>query len=579
MKNLFPLCILFFTIFFSSIVGGQEFRTVFENSQGKQSATYFECIRFYQELASKFTTLKMITGDTTDSGYPLNVVLYSNDKTFNPAKMHAANKIVILVNNDIHPGEPDGLDASMMLLRDLATGKIKSADNVVFAVIPAYNIGGALNRSAFSRVNQNGPELYGFRGNAENLDLNRDFIKADSRNAFAFEKIYQWLQPDVFLDNHVSDGADYQYTMTLLTSQHNKLGGPLGIFLHDIFEPALYVGMQKKNWPMTPYVNFEDGNADKGWAAFYDSPRYSSGYTTLFQTISFMAETHMLKPYIDRVHSTYALMQTLMEQSSIHAREIISKRKENIENIISQDSFALGWRPDTTHFEMIHFKGYEALTKTSDVTGMPRMYYDHSKPFEKEVRFYNTFVPVNTVKKPFAYIIPHGWYQVIDRLKLNGVQMTMLAHDTDIHVEWYRVEDYKSYPKPFEKHHINYSVKLSTHQDLLHFLKGDYLIYTNQPANRYMVETLEPKGDDSYFLWNFFDAILQEKEGYSNYRWEDVAAEYLATHPDLKQKFDEKRKNDLDFAKSADAQLNYIYKNSPYYEPAHLRYPVYRLLQ
>ncbi len=579
MKKITLLTILFLGNFFANNLKAQDLTTVFEKSEGKKSATYFECIAFYQNLAAKYSTIKILSGDTTDSGYPLNLVLYSTDKTFSPEKIHSENKIIILVNNDIHPGEPDGLDASMMLLRDLASGKIKSAENVVFAVIPAYNIGGALNRSSYSRVNQNGPESYGFRGNAENLDLNRDFIKADSKNAFAFEKIYQWLKPEVFIDNHVSDGADYQYTMTLLTTQHNKLGGPLGVFLHDIFEPALYSSMQEKNWPMTPYVNFEDGNPDKGWAAYYESPRYSSGYTTLFQTIGFTAETHMLKPYKDRVESTYALMQSLMEQSSIHAQEIFSKRKKSIEDVMLQDSFALGWRVDTTKYDLINFKGYEALSKTSDVTGMPRMYYDHSKPFEKMVNFYNTFVPVNTVKKPLAYIIPHGWHEVIDRLKLNGVQLRMLQNDTDINVDWYHIDDFKSYPKPYEKHHVNYSVTLSTQNDQLHFLKGDYMIYTNQPANRYIVETLEPKGDDSYFYWNFFDAVLQEKEGYSNYRWEDVAAKYLVAHPELQQKLDEKRKADPDFAKSADAQLNFVYKNSPYYEPAHLRYPVYRLMQ
>src|SRR5258706_7586238 len=107
----------------------------------------------------------MITGDTADAGYPLHVVLFSADKDFNMDSWHKQRKVVILINNGIHPGEPDGIDASMMLLRDLATGKIKAPQNVVIAVIPVYNIGGCLNRNNYSRVNQNGPESYGFRGN------------------------------------------------------------------------------------------------------------------------------------------------------------------------------------------------------------------------------------------------------------------------------------------------------------------------------------------------------------------------------------------------------------------------------
>lgn len=571
----------FFLLFLISanVLFAQDFTTIFESSHGKQTATYQQCIAYYQSLAAKYPTIQMRSGDTTDSGYPLNLVLFSPQKNFDPQKCHAENQVIFLVNNAIHPGEPDGVDASMMLLRDLASGKLKSPSNVVLAIIPMYNIGGALNRSSFSRVSQNGPESYGFRGNAQNLDLNRDFIKADSKNAFAFEKFFQWLQPDIFIDNHVSDGADYQYTMTLLTTQHNKLGGAVGAFLHNVFEPALYKSMAEKNWPMTPYVNFDGANPDKGWSAYYESPRYSSGYAALFETIGFTGETHMLKPYRDRVISTYALMQTLMEQSSLYAKEIIATRKQTVRENMQKDSFALGWAVDSLHFDMIDFMGYETGFITSGVTGMQRMFYDHTKPFTKKIKFYNTFKPTSMVKKPLAYIIPHGWFEVIDRLKLNGVQMQMLQHDTDIQVEYYRIADYKSYPRPYEKHHINYAVSLQTETASLHFLKGDYLIYTNQPSNRYIIETLEPKADDSYFLWNFFDAILQEKEWYSNYRWEDVAALYLEQHPDLKEKLAEKVKHDPAFAKSADAQLSFVYKNSPYFEPAYMRYPVYRLMQ
>ncbi|HLY68297.1 MAG TPA: hypothetical protein VKR53_01130, partial [Puia sp.] len=138
--------------------------------------------------------------------------------------------------------------------------------------------------------------------------------------------------------------------------------------------------------------------------------------------------------------------------------------------------------------------------------------------------------------------------------------------------------EYKSSPRPYEKHHKNSEVKISASNQSEHFLKGDFIISTSQPAKRFLVEMLEPTGDDSYFSWNFFDAVLQEKEGYSDYRWEDVAAEYLKSNPELKNKLEERKKADSGFAKNSSAQLNFVYKNSPYYEPAHLRYPVYRLL-
>lgn len=570
--------IILLFVFFSSNIFSQSFITQFEKSNGKQTATYFECIRYYKQLSKTFPTIKFLSGDTTDSGYPLNIVLFTPDKNFNIASWHQQHKVVVLVNNGIHPGEPDGIDASMMLLRDMAQGKIKAPANVVMAFIPVYNIGGCLNRSSYSRVSQNGPESYGFRGNGENLDLNRDFIKADSKNAFAFEKIFQQLNPDIFIDNHVSDGADYQHTMTMLTTQHNKLGGEIGDFLHDVFEPALYKGMQSKNWDMCPYVNFEESSLKNGWDAFYDPPRYSSGYAALFETIAFVPETHMLKPYIDRVKSTYAFMQTVLEEASKFSNDILTKRTASINAIKHQKTFPLSWKVDSSQYEYIDFKGYDTSMTVSEISGLQRYYYDHSKPFEKKIKFYNTFSPAVSIQKPKAYIIPHGWHEVIDRLKLNKVKMSQLKNDTNIQVEYYKVDDFKSMTRPYEKHHRNYNFHLSTHHDNIHFLKGDYIIYTGQDADRYIVETLEPLADDSYFSWNFFDAVLQRKEFYSDYRWEDVAAKYLQQHPDVRNLLEEKKKSDKSFAASEEQQLFFVYVHSPYSEPEYMRIPVFRLL-
>ena len=556
---------------------GQSLLTDFEKSEGKETTEYPECIKYYQKLAANNSRIQMKSMGTTDAGYPLHIVLYSADKQFNPAQWLKNHKIIIFIINGIHPGEPDGVDASMMLLRDLASGKIKAPSNIVLAVMPIYNIGGALNRSRFSRVNQNGPLSYGFRGNSQNLDLNRDFIKSDTKEAKSFAKIFHWLNPDIFIDNHVSDGADYQYTLTLLTTQHNKLGGEIGKYLHEKFEPSLFKSMDQKKMAMTPYVNFEEGNPEKGWNYFYDPPRYSSGYAAEFQTMSFMTETHMLKPFADRVQQTYSLMQTFIEQSSLQANAIKAARSQSMNAIKVQTDFALGYKTDTTRYDLINFLGYETGKKISTVTGMERMYYDRNKPFSKNVKFFNYALPDKIVKKPKAYLIPQGWHQVIELLEINAVKMKRLERDTILKVDAYHIDDYKTSNRVFEKHYRHSDVKVTIQEQSIAFRKGDYLIMTGQNIDRFLVETLEPAGDDSYFSWNFFDAILQQKEGYSNYRWEDVAATYLASQPALQQQLEEKKKADPKFAASANAQLDFVYKNSPYYEPAHLRYPVYRL--
>jgi hypothetical protein len=561
----------------SNTIAAQQCR--FEKSNGKESATYFEAVEWYKNLDRQSPLLLVKEMGMTDAGYPLHLVLLSSDASFDPAQWHRSGKAVILINNGIHPGEPDGIDASMLLVRDIVKGKTNLPKNVALAFIPVYNIGGCLNRNTTSRANQNGPLEYGFRGNAQNLDLNRDFTKCDSKEAKAFAQIFHLLDPDILIDNHVSDGADYQHTMTMLTTQYDKLGADLGQWLKTNFEPQLFAGMKEKNWDMCPYVNFETTEFDKGMDQFYDPPRYSSGYAALFQTIGFVPETHMLKPFADRVKSTYAFMQTVMEKAALNATGLIAQRSKARKEVVKEASFPFSWQVDTTQFSMISFKGYEAAYKPSEATGLQRLYYDHTKPYTKQVKFFNVFKPGNFIAKPAAYIIPQGWHAAIDLLKLNGVQLMQLKKDTMIEVEAYKIADYKSLPRPYEKHHRNNSVKTVAFSQTIRFLKGDYLAVMNQPANRYIMEMLEPTGDDSFFAWNFFDAILQQKEGYSDYRWEDVAAQVLKDNPALAEKLQQRKQTDAAFAKDGSAQLDFIYKNSPYYEPVHLRYPVYRLMK
>lgn len=569
--------LLLLHVLLTTTLFAQKWQTVFEKTAGKETVTYEQCIRYYKDLDAAFPSIKIKEFGITDAGYPLHLVLFSTDGKHDPLQWHKENKVVIMINNGIHPGEPDGIDASMMLLRDLVTGKIKAADNIVLGIIPIYNIGGSLNRTSFSRVNQEGPVSYGFRGNAQNLDLNRDFIKSDSREAKEFARIFQFLNPDILIDNHVSDGADYQHTMTLLTSQHSKLGSVLGDYLHNVFEPSLYKGMEQKNWPLIPYVSFEGGNPERNWIAFYDPPRYSSGYATLFQTMAFMPETHMLKPFEQRVKSTYALMHTFLEEATKQASAIKTTRQKAIAAVREQETFPLTYRVDTSRYDMVRFLGYASGQKTSDVTGMTRTFYDRTKPYTKEIKYFNYFKGEQLVKKPKAYIIPQGWHQVIELLSINKVIMQRLKTDTLIDVEVSKISDYRTATRSFERHYRQSGIKLSTETKKIQFLKGDYIIYTGQVADRFLFETLEPGADDSYFSWNFFDAILQQKEGYSNYRWEDVAAAYLKEHPELRNELEAKKKSDEKFAANASAQLDFVYKQSPYYEPAHMRYPVFKL--
>ena len=571
------LLILFLTGWHFAGAQPQALLTRFEQSGGKETPAYPEILAWWRQLDAASGKVKLLTMGMTDAGYPLHLAVVANNGDYNFEHIRKNNKRIILVNNGIHPGEPDGIDASMLLARDIVDGRYRIPDNIVIAFIPVYNIGGCLNRSANYRVDQNGPAEFGFRGNSQNLDLNRDMIKCDSKDARALTEIFHLLDPDVFVDNHVSNGADYQHVMTLLTTQQSKLGGAMGDYICNRFEPALYGLMKDKGFDLVPYVNVWGDTPDKGWAEYWDSPRYASGYAALWHSFAFVPETHMLKPYDQRVRSTYALMQSFIEFTASHSEEIRQVRNKARQAVKTQVRFPLRWSLDRTKYKEVSFKGYAAGYKPSEVSGQPRLYYDRSKPYETKVKIFNYYAPADSVSKPKAYIIPQGWWKVTGLLQLNRVKMIPLPTDSTIMVEVYRIEDYKTMARQYEMHHLNSDVRISVSEQPIRFRKGDWYIPMDQVANRFLVETLEPQAEDSYFAWNFFDAILGQKEGYSAYAFEDIAAAYLKENPKAKESLIQQQLRDTAFAKNGRAQLNYVFQQSPWFEPDYLRYPVFRV--
>ncbi len=552
--------------------------TPFELSKDKNyTATYTQVIDYYQKLNKLYPQqMKLINYGTTDVGKPLTLVVLSKDKIFDPAVIKKQNKRVLLINNGIHPGEPEGIDASMMLVRDLLKNNTLPKD-VVICLIALYNIDGNLNRG-LSRVSQNGPSAYGFRGNYRNLDLNRDFIKADSRNALAFTQILTTWKPEIFLDNHTSDGADYQYVMTLIETQKEKQNPILAEYTTKTLTPDLYGKMKKSGYEMIPYGAGEEGLPDSGIVSFLETPRFATGFTAQHNIISYITETHMLKPFDKRVYATYDFMQHLIEINQRDAKLIGELKRKADEQVTNQKTFALSWAVDNSKVDTITFKGYEAGHKTSGVSGLPRLYYDRDKPYTKTIKYFNTYKVTATADKPVAYVIPQAWGKVIDLFKLNGVQMKQLAHDTTLSLQMYYIADLKTPARPFEGHYLHTGVKLNPVDMPVKFYTGDYVVYTNQPINRYIVETLEPQGVDSFFAWNFFDSVLGEKEYFSDYVFEDIAADLLKKDPSIKQKLDDAKSKDPQLAKNAGAQLFFVYRNSPYFEKTFMRYPVGRLL-
>jgi hypothetical protein len=580
MKNILLISFIVFTFSCNNSSKDKvDFTTKFEKTEGKETSEYRDIIGYYEKLADEYSQISLFYFGQTDSGEPLHLVVYSEEGIYNVEEITSSKKNRILINNGIHPGESDGIDASMLLLRDIVQNNSlqKKYKNSLIAVIPVYNVGGALNRNSHTRANQNGPVSYGFRGNARNFDLNRDFIKQDTKNTAAFAEIFHTVNPDVFIDNHVSNGADYQYAITHLFTQHNKLGGNLGLFLENEMRPQIEKSLKEKGLIITPYVNVWGNTPEAGFSQFFDSPRYSTGYTTLFHTLGLMVETHMLKPYKMRVQQTYELLFSALDFTEGNSEKIKNLRIKAVQEILKNKTYPISYTIDRENPTTLNFKGFEATYVDSKVTSGKRLFYDTTKPFEQEIKYYNNFLPEKEITIPKAYILQQGWHKIIDRLKNNHIAFSRFKKDTTIMVEVNHIKAYKTRKTAYEGHYLHYNTEVSRSTKEVSFRTGDLYIPSAQNGVRYLIETLEAEATDSFFNWNFFDTILQQKEGYSAYVFEDIAAEFLAKNPEIQKLFDNKLKNDAIFAKNPRAQLDFIYKKTQHYEPAHLCLPVFKL--
>ena len=545
-----------------------------------ETVTYDEAVRFYQLLDNHYSEAKLLTYGKTDVGKPLHLFVMDSDKHFTPESAKQTNKRIVLINNGIHPGEPEGIDASLMFADDILRNKDgmrRLLDNTIICIIPVYNIGGMLNRSAYHRTGQTTPKEAGHRGNAKNLDLNRDFVKMDTKNAKAFAEIFRLWQPDVFLDTHTTNGTDHPQVITLIPFQTDALPEPLATFYHDSLITYLYAQMANAGFDMIPYVDYWNTTPKDGIKLNPQTPRYSTGYTGLFNSMSFMTENQIYANYPDRVHSVYHFKKALVTFTNEHSDRIGKLRKEADKFTSKQKEFVLQWDVDSTRFRMIRYKGYEGETEISPVTGLPRFGFNREKPYDTIIPYYERHIPVKTVKAPEYYILPQAWEEVVERLSINRTDMKRFTKDTSVTVQRYIIKEVKTSPYKYNWHRNHTHVELDIATEKVVVREGDYLIPVNQPANKYIVEMLEPEGQDSFFRWNFFDPILEEREYYSSFGFEENALRYLNEHPDFRKEWEEAIKNDTSLAGNHRAQLGYIYQHTEWADNVTKKYPVLRI--
>ncbi|MBM4175649.1 MAG: peptidase M14 [Ignavibacteria bacterium] len=559
-----------------------EWITHFEKSNYLETPRYKETIDYFKKFEKHSPYAKLISFGRSPEGRELFVLIASKDKQFNPLSAQKSGKVILMIQNGIHSGEIDGKDASMILLRDILVTKEKFhyLDNVILMVIPVFNVDGHERFSPFNRINQNGPKEMGWRVNSLNLNLNRDYMKADSPEMKAWLKLFNAWQPDMFVDCHVTNGADYQYTMTYAIEKDKNVHPILGEWVKKSFIPYFENEVEKDGFLIAPYVWFRGDEIKKGIVDGATGPRLSNGYTAIRNKIALLLETHMLKDYKSRVFATYSALDVVIRKinsESKKVKEIVRKAEEQSLRDFIRDKKAIPLKYQTEDEGIpFIFKGINYRKEPSEISGKEKIVYTDEKS-ELEVPLFNNVRVVDSVEAPFAYFIPTQFKEIIDVMKLHGIKLHRLTKEIKLKVEKYKFDETPVWQRiPYESR-IAVSAKYNSFFEEVIIPEGTYAALTDQLAFRVLVNLLEPKAPDSFVYWGFFNSIFERKEYFEDYVMEKYALEMIESDPNLKISFSEKINSDSSFANNPYKRLEYFYRLSPYYDQSWNVYPIMRL--
>jgi hypothetical protein len=557
--------------------------TFYEKSGFKATPSYDETVDYCKQLDQASQNIIYTTFGLSPQGRDLPLLIIDPDGQFDPSELKAEGKLVVLVEAGIHAGEIDGKDAGLMFFRDLAVKHLfgKMPENVTFLFIPIYNVDGHERFGPYNRINQEGPEEMGWRTTAQNLNLNRDFLKADAPETQAWLKLYQLWQPDFFVDIHVTDGADYQYVMTYGLETFGNMEEGLTKFTTEQFTPAMETYMDKAGYPAFPYISFRQWHDPRsGLRSGVAGPRFSQGYTAAQNRIGLLVENHSLKDYKTRVSSTYELLKFL--SNYLEANHSVLKSLNGAADKYTASAefrkvpFAVNYKA-TNDSTMVDFRGVEYDIIKSDLTGGDWFQYHTDKPESFKVPYFNKQIATATVMIPDAYIIPPEWEDIIATLSLHGIKYKVLEKPVEITVESYRFTSVE-YSKASYEGRQTVTPKFEAYSEKRAYPAGSVLILNDQPSARVIVHMLEPASPDSYLQWGFFNAIFEMKEYFETYKMEEYARKMIAETPGTMDEFQKWKAANPEAANNQWSELEWFYFRSPWVDGKKNVYPVGRVM-
>ncbi len=563
-----------------------------EKSDFVTTPTYYETMTWLKKLSDSSPLLSMISIGKSVEGRDIMMIIASIEKNVSASSLKKSGKPLLFVQAGIHAGEIDGKDAGMMLLRDIAFGYKKNLiEKVNFLFIPILNVDGHERSSSFNRPNQRGPENMGWRTNAQNLNLNRDYAKLDTKEIRSVIKIMNEYEPLLYMDIHVTDGVDYQYDITFGGYTSQGYSPAISSWLNGTFKPQADEDLTTSGHiPGQLMFAVNDRDFTKGNNLIMGEPRYSDAYGNARHLASILVENHSLKPFKQRVLGTYVLLESTLKLLAIEGKNLsklteLDKEKRDaqlplkwkIPQFKSTDSTVAISQGSTVPPDSMNLLGIESRISKSTITNSDYVEW-LGKPVTHKIANYKGTEPLDFVSRPKGYWVPVSCYEIIDRLKLHGIRMEILKQSKEITVEMYRIQEYQfrndsGELQPFEGHvQVTGTTKTEIHKQV--FAAGSVYISTDQPLGDLAILLLEPTAPDSYFSWGFFDQIFQRTEYIEAYVMEPTMKKMLEDSKDLQKEFEEKKAQDSVFAKNPDAIYSWFYSKTKYYDSRYLLYPV-----
>ncbi len=543
-------------------------------------ATYDEVIVFCERLAKTSPSLKLDFYGRSGQGRKMPVVFVSKEKEFSPKEREKSGKPWVLLLGSIHGGEVDGTEAILELLRDIAlTNRPGILDSVNLIAIPVYNVDGYAHVSRWNRPNQDGPvEGMGFRTNAKGLDLNRDFVKADAPETRALLALIAAWSPDLFVDNHVTDGADFQATLTVAYGHEPVTPAPLRDWLKVVVPKAL-AEVESWGFNTAPYVEFADSrNPLAGIAADPFGPRFATGYFGLRGVPSILVENHAIKPFGDRVKTNLRFLTALLELTGKNGKSLLTARekaRQEARGAAVGSSVVVEAATDREKPEPVEFATFVWRDEISPVTGKPITRYDRSQKTTVPLPVFTHVRPVKSVPRPAAYLIPAGWPNLEERLHAHGIRTVVLEKPMTLEVGTYRASNPQFAPRTFQGR-TRLTATLDQKIEIREIPAGSLYVPLDTELASIAIWMLEPEGGDSLFSWGEMSGALEQKEWIDLRVLDPIAVEMLKKDPKLRAEWEEKLK-DPKFEGNPRARIEFFYRRTPWWDDTVGLLPVYRL--